>query len=76
MDGNGDFHPPFFSCIDLVHHLIETTIYTWMAIRFGWKGFKVQGGGESLNHLTATWMSQEVGKWLGSMGYNPNIPHL
>ena len=23
-----------------------------------------------------TWMSQEVSKWLGSVGYNPNIPHL
>ena len=23
-----------------------------------------------------TWMSQEVSKWLGSMGCNPNIPHL
>ena len=22
------------------------------------------------------WMSQEVSKWLGSVGYNPNIPHL
>ena len=21
-------------------------------------------------------MSQEVSKWLGSVGYNPNIPHL
>ena len=24
----------------------------------------------------ASWMSQEVGKWLGSAGYKPNIPHL
>ena len=23
-----------------------------------------------------TWMSQEVSKRLGSVGYNPNIPHL
>ena len=23
-----------------------------------------------------TWMSQEVSKGLGSVGYNPNIPHL
>ena len=26
--------------------------------------------------FTSTWMSQEVSKWLGSGGYNPNIPHL
>ena len=26
--------------------------------------------------INSTWMSQEVSKWLGSMGYNPNIPHL
>ncbi len=24
----------------------------------------------------STWMSQEFSKWLGSVGYNPNIPHL
>ena len=24
----------------------------------------------------STWMSQEVSKRLGSVGYNPNIPHL
>ena len=26
--------------------------------------------------LSITWMSQEVSKRLGSVGYNPNIPHL
>ena len=26
--------------------------------------------------LLPTWMSQEVSKWLGTVGYNPNIPHL
>ena len=26
--------------------------------------------------IGSTRMSQEVGKWLGSMGFNPNIPHL
>ena len=26
--------------------------------------------------IADAWMSQEVSKWLGSVGYNPNIPHL
>ena len=25
---------------------------------------------------TTIWMSQEISKWLGSVGYNPNVPHL
>ena len=30
----------------------------------------------NLHTLDPTWMSQEVSKWLGSVGYNPNIPHI
>ncbi len=28
------------------------------------------------HHLTPAWMSEEVSKRLGSVGYNPNIPRL
>ena len=31
---------------------------------------------QKLGKFPATWMSQEVSKKLGSVGYNPNIPHL
>ena len=32
--------------------------------------------GKNISCLGSTWMSQEVSKRLGSVGYNPNIPHL
>ncbi len=43
-------------------------------------GSSVGSTGGSLNGNSQptppTWMSQEVSKWLGSMGYDPNISHF
>ena len=47
-------------------------------------GFEDSGGVLQLRKFSAkihhpwllTWMSQEVSKWLVSVGYNPNMPHL
>ena len=33
-------------------------------------------GESKIFETTTTWMSREVSKWLGSVGYNPNISHL
>ena len=61
------FHP---------NEIIAVKTYYWISIQYGKIFAKEWTSQTGKQQKGATWMSQEVCKRLGSVGYNPNIPHL